>query len=89
MDALTIKLLEELIDHLKGSEGQDFKSAYDESIKPKAPLGVEGEEAMEGSPKGIEIDKISALGKPEEGCEPGEKEMDDEELKELLSKLTG
>lgn len=45
-----IKLLDDLMDHLGGSQGQDLKSTLDESRKPKG-LKVESIEVM--NPKSV------------------------------------
>jgi hypothetical protein len=90
MDA--IRVLEEILEHLKSSQGDDLKSRLDDSRKPMLPEESSEEEALEqpqeeeiedqlGKPKGIEVEKVGILGKP------SEEEPSDDELEELLKKL--
>lgn len=99
MNPLKAKLLTDLIEHLSSSQGGDLKSMLDESKKPN-PLTESEEDPLK--PKGIEIEKVSVLGKPKPEIEdmvkeksPGmfpdpveekEAEMTDEEMKELIEK---
>jgi hypothetical protein len=118
-----IKLLDELMEHLGDSQGNDLKSMLDES---KMPAEGEMELGEDGKPKGLKIESVEIMGKKpeiddvavadaandpkkktlgetigypgfekkkptamlEEGMSDmlGEKELDDEELAELLSK---
>lgn len=107
MDMNKLKVIEDLIEHLSGSQGMDLKSLLDESRKPKeAELELEGED-----PKGLKVESVEVMGKPKNfddqaneaisaqsekpGMElesgktsamPGEEEMTDDELQELLGK---
>jgi hypothetical protein len=112
MNAMKLKILNELIDHLSASQGGDLKSMLDESKKPNPLASGDGddEEGLKDKfgnpikPKGIAIEKISVMGKPKpdisdivnkkapgmfpeepEGADD-EKEMNDDELKELIAK---
>lgn len=77
MNPLKLKVLEELLGHLSGSQGMDLKALLDEMKEtPKeeameSPLQQakeesEGTEMHEpsGKPKGIAIEKVSLLSKP-------------------------
>lgn len=76
MDPLKLKkqLLDEVLEHLAGSQGKDLKSLLDEDRNPKPPIeGSPEEEALEnpsdeaaedGKPKGIAIEKVKVMGKP-------------------------
>ncbi len=97
MNGLKLKLLGELLDHLSQSQGGDLKSLMDEEAKPPEE---EVSPLEEGKPKGIEVAKVSVLGKPksfddqageamDQAVPPKEDEPTDEELEELLRKLTG
>ena len=103
MNALKMKLVEELMSHLSSSQGNDLKSLLDKS---KAPMEEEMPEEMMDKPKGISVEKVSVMGKPKgfdekadeaiesmdgepkEDLMPGETEMSDDELEELLKQLT-
>lgn len=54
--------LDELTSHLNDSQGNDLKSRLDALRKPKM---VEDDIPDDLKPKGIEIKKVSVLGKPE------------------------
>lgn len=90
MNPLKVKLLEEILSHLSDSQAGDLKSLLDESKKPKMPEESPEEEALE-SPK----EELAEDGKLEssevsssdpKSVIPGEDEMTDEELKELIAK---
>jgi hypothetical protein len=97
-----VERLNETLSHLDGSQADDLKSMLDSS---KMPEGSPEEEASEspmeemkedGKPKGLSIEKVEVLGKPNHGVGaddsesseklPGEEEMSDDELNELLKK---
>lgn len=71
MNPLKLKLVEELMHHLGGSQGREFKGMLDASKMPKEGSPLEEalespkEEALEdGKPKGISVEKVSIMGKP-------------------------
>lgn len=95
MDAMKLQLLEEILEHLSSSQGNDLKSLLDESKKPPMEMG------MDGKPKGLEVEKVSVMGRPDMdpdekmkmdmdssdvSQDPGEEDMTDDELQELLGK---
>lgn len=76
MNALKVKLLEQLMSHMKSSQGEDFKNKLMMSKKPMMEEGSPEEEKMEspseemmedkmgGMPKVMEVEKVSLKGKP-------------------------
>lgn len=69
--SLKEKILEEIMGHLDMSSGEDLKALIQKSKAEKEVPEVEGMEDQEqaplakfGKPKGIEIEKLSVLGKP-------------------------
>ncbi len=54
-----IERLDELIPHLDESQGSKLKDFLDSTKKP------EGVMEIEGSPKGISVEKVSVMKKPE------------------------
>lgn len=94
MDPRKLSLLEEILSHLKDSQAGGLKSLLDEENKPALPEGVDGEEALETPGEESLEDKISSLDKPEiedkaqnPDLIPGEEEMSDDELSELVKKF--
>ncbi len=94
MDAMKLKLLEEILSHLSDSQGSDLKSLLDES---KAPPMVEEADPLSGDkPDGLKVKSVEVMGDPLAEKEPGDEmaldeasggnEMSDEELEELVSK---
>jgi hypothetical protein len=95
-----VERLNEALSHLDDSQAGDLKSMLDDSKKPSMIEGSQDEEGSEspsdeamedGKPKGLSIEKIDVLGKPGVGDSsdsklPGEDEMSDDELNELLKK---
>lgn len=95
----TRQLIEELLEHLNNSQGDDLHSLVQASKKPMPADPVESDK-----PDGLAIEKVSVMGKPVDGCDddskmmadlgikPGaddgaqEDDMSDDELKELLAK---
>jgi hypothetical protein len=63
MDALKMKLIEEILDHLSDSQGGDLKSLLDDSKKASMPSMPDEEMEPDGKPKGISIEKVSVMGK--------------------------
>lgn len=76
MNGLKIKLLDELMHHMKGSQGMDLKSMLDKSKMPMegSPMeeraespameSMEDHSGMGDMPKGMSIEKVSVMGKP-------------------------
>jgi hypothetical protein len=90
-----VERLNETLSHLDESQAGDLKSMLEESKKPELGLDdmIESEGEDFEQPKGVSaVEKIKVLGKPEaeesEDTEtlPGEEEMSDDELNELLKK---
>jgi hypothetical protein len=72
MDVMSMKekILEEILDHLNGSQGMDLKKIIDESkMKSSMEDGMKRKEGEYGNPKGLEIEKVSILGNPEKGID--------------------
>lgn len=112
MNSIKMKLLDELLSHLDGMQGNDLKSLLDEHNKPPVDESVpedsempdEMKDAM-GKPKGIKVESVEimkpkskddvidevtkpdGMGSEDTSKAPGEDEMSDEELQELLKKL--
>ncbi len=64
-DPKKLKLIEELISHLEGSQGNDLGALVEESRKPKMDMSSGDSEVDEfGKPKGVAIEKVSVM-KPE------------------------
>lgn len=104
MNPYRLKALEGLLDYLSGLQGGDLKSLMDGSQKPmegdpieesmESPKDemMEDKMGMDGKPKGIAVEKVSLLGKPEV---PGMPDMNkeegpgatDDELDELYNKF--
>jgi hypothetical protein len=94
MNPLKVKLLEGILGHLDESQGMDLKALLEAQKEKEVPVMPED--------KGIAVEKVSVMAKPEgeeeamgkagmdevEETPPemSEPEMSDEELKELLSK---
>ncbi len=81
MNAMKMKLIEEILSHMDNSQGMDLKGLMDEAHKPKegSPLeeALESPEegAMEGDkPKGLSVEKVSILGKPDDDVASNEKD---------------
>lgn len=71
------KILDEIMEHIGSSQGNDLKSLLDKSKMPQDMMeGSPKEEAMEspmdekaemmGKPKGLSVEKVSIMGKPED-----------------------
>lgn len=90
LNPMKMKLLDELLEYLSDSQGNDLKSL----AAPKAPDPLESPDPLEKlgehPPKGVAIEKISVMGKPKDGM-PGEEgeadEPNDDELQEILKKI--
>ena len=88
MDARKLKMIEELLHYLAGSQGDEIKDMMDADKAPSLVDGVEkpeeDESPLEGmlgkksdamAPKGIKVEKVEILGK-----KPG---MDEDEAPEI------
>lgn len=68
------KILDEIMEHIGSSQGNDLKSLLDQSKMPQedpmAKMGDpmdKGDEMDEmGKPKGLSVEKVSVLGKPDD-----------------------
>ncbi len=97
MNAMKMKLLDELLDFLSSSSGKDLKAQIDQSkAESMSPMGEKPPE-MDGMGKPKMPDPSMDEKDPEEMSEspemeakeklmPGEEEMNDDELDELLKK---
>lgn len=96
MNPMKMKILDDLLEYLAMKQGSDLKGLMDEENKPPEM------EMMEGEPKGIEIEKVSVMGKePGDYDEKANEAMEtavpevnsdeptDDELEELMMKLRG
>lgn len=93
MNSIKEKLLDELMEHISQLQGRGLKSRMDEmnemKMKEKMP---EDMGSMMHQPKGVSVEKVELMGKPEKelelGSKPGsDKSMDDmspEEMEELM-----
>ncbi len=97
MNPYRMKALEGLLDYLSGLQGADLKSLLDESQKPTEGLPLEEEDptTLDGTPKGLAIEKVSILGKPKVDDPmsappemPEEMNATDDELDELYKKFS-
>jgi hypothetical protein len=77
MNALKLKILNELMDHLGESQGGDLKSLLDESKKPK-------EMEIEGDPKGLKVESVEIMGKPEDEVAANEQKEKGDSLGSLI-----
>lgn len=103
-NALKIKLLDEVLSHLSSSRGKDLKALLDSDGKPAEGMPGEGNEMdADGMPMPkkdsvvedalAEAPEVEAAGiKPKMGDEAAigdHDEITDEELEELLRKVSG
>ncbi len=68
MSSMKMKLIEEILNHMDKSQGMDLKGMVDKSKEPlEEALESPEEAALEGDekPKGLSVEKISILGKPD------------------------
>src|SRR4051812_21511193 len=81
--------LKSLLDKSKAPELKEGSPEEEASESPDEEM------AEDGKPKGLSIEKVEVLGKPKNGLDdagsddqklPGEEEMSDDELNELLKK---
>lgn len=89
MNPLKLKLLEELLEHISGSQGNDLKSLLDESKKPQVEEEVsDSSDPLSEVPKGLSGEKVEVLEKPEGESKgpslPSDQDMSEDELKELI-----
>lgn len=106
MDQFRMKALEGLLDYLSGKQGGDLKDllmAKDAPMEDSDPVGDKMElglpdsddQDMLGKPKGLSVEKVSVLGKPDMDSDmdpmqkPEDKDMgvSDDELDQLFSKF--
>ncbi len=94
-DDMKLKLIQELIDYLKESQGSDLKSLLDEKRKPlesESPIS----EMEVGKPKGLKVESVEIMKAPkkegdqevdqaiQDADSDEEEELSDEDLKSLL-----
>ncbi len=85
MNSLKLKLIEELLEHLSGSQGNELKSMLDELKIPK-DLSVQKVE-IKGDPSKESLDEELKSPMSDSNSElpkVDEKEMSEDELEELL-----
>lgn len=96
MNAMKLKLLEELLTHLTSSQGNDLKSLLDAKKPEMAEMPEEMDE--DGKPKGIAIEKVSVMGKPKQSFDDkasdaiagfNKKPMEDESDEGMLESMGG
>lgn len=73
MDERKLKILEQLLSHLSGSQGMDLKAMLDESKMPKEGMdkmddmaNSDSPDEMDamGKPKGLKVESVEIMGKP-------------------------
>ena len=87
MNPMKLKLLEEILSHLSDSQAGDLKSLLDNENKPEAIDSLDAEEITEVPGSEEIVDKSDVIpGLEKEASIPGEEDMSDEELSELIKK---